>query len=61
MDATRKKEARKTKDNRAIDSNGGATRDGALVGRGSGRSKGQDLLRNIVVVALCPTGDEDGK
>ena len=42
MDTTRKKEARTTKDNMAKDSNGRATMYGALVGRWSGRSKGQD-------------------
>ena len=42
MDATRKKEARTTKDNMAEDSIGGARRDGALVGRGAGRSLGQE-------------------
>ena len=38
MDATRKKEARTTKDNMAEHTNGRATRYGALVGRGSGHS-----------------------
>ena len=57
MDATRKKEARTTKDNMAKDSNGGARRDGALVGRGSDRSKGQDTVEEHCCT-LCPTGDE---
>ena len=58
MDATWKKEARTTKDNMAKDSNGRATRDGALVGRGPGRSKGQDPVGEH---CRCPTGDEEDK
>ena len=43
-DTTRKKDARTTKDNLALaeDSNGGATTYGALMGRDSGCTKGQD-------------------
>ena len=44
MDATRKKEVWTTKDILVKESNGGATRYGALVGRGSARSKGQDRV-----------------
>ena len=42
MDTTRKKEARTAKDGVATDSNGRAERDGAVMGRGSGLSQGQD-------------------
>ena len=42
MDTTLKKKARTTRDNLAEDANGGARRDGALVGRGAARSDGQD-------------------
>jgi len=55
MDATRMKEARTTKDNMAKDSNGRATRYGALV------SKAQVTPTDIVVVALCLSGDEEDK
>ena len=60
-DATWKKEATTTKDNMAKDSTIRATRYGALVGRGSDRSKGQDageehcccsLLWDLYVVTL---------
>ena len=44
MDTTRKKEARTAKDDVATDSNGRAERDGAVVGRGSCLSQGQDLV-----------------
>ena len=48
MDTTRKNEARTAKDDVATNSDGRDERDGAVVGRGSGLSQGQDL------VALCP-------
>ena len=47
-----------TKDNMAEDSNGGARRDGALVERVTGHSEDRTLWRSIVV-ALCPTGNEE--
>ena len=56
-----------TKDNMAKDSNGGATRDVALVGRDSGRSKGQDSVEEhycnltthfyLVVMLSCENND----
>ena len=42
MDAIQKNEARTTKYNMADDSNGAAGSDGVVVGRGAGRSEGQD-------------------
>ena len=44
MDTTRKKEERTAKDDVATNSDGRAERDGAVVGRGSGLSQGQDLV-----------------
>jgi len=49
MDTTWRNEAGTTGDNMAEDSNGRATSDGGLMGRGSGRSKGQALWRSPVV------------
>ena len=60
MDATRKKDARTTKINMAKDSNGRATRYGALVGRGSGRSKGQDPVEEHCCGCFM-SGDEEDK
>ena len=48
------------KDKMAEDSNGGTTRDGALMGEAQASVKDRTLWRNIVV-ALCPTGDEEDK
>ena len=44
MDTTRKKEERTAKDDVAPNSDGRAERDGAVVGRSSGLSQGQDLV-----------------
>ena len=44
MDTTKKKEARTAKDDVATNSDGRAERDGAVVGRSSGLSQGQDLV-----------------
>ena len=58
--ATRKKEARMTKDNMAKDSNDRATRYGLSWGEAQAAAKDRTLWRNNVV-ALCPTGDEEDK
>ena len=61
-DTTGKKEARMTKDKTAEDGNDGAKRDGTLMGRGGAQHAAKDrTLWRIIVVALCPTGDEDNK
>ncbi|KAK2143760.1 hypothetical protein NP493_4425g00000 [Ridgeia piscesae] len=55
-DATGKKEARMTKDNTAEDGNDGANRDGALMGRGAARSKGQDLVEEYCCSTMSHWG-----
>ena len=47
--------------NMAKDNNGRATRYGAHGGQAQAAAKDMTLWRNIVVVALCPTGDEENK
>ena len=61
MDATRKKEARTTKDNMATDSNGELQDVGLSRGGAQAAAKDRTLWRNIVVVASCPNGDEEDK
>jgi len=58
MEATWKKEARITKDNIAKDHDGGAARYGALVGRGSGCSKGQDPMAQHYCSLMSQLGTE---
>ena len=60
MDTTWKKVARTAKDNMATDSNGRAEREGAVMGEAQASAKDSTLRQNIVV-ALCPTGDEENK
>ena len=60
LDTTWKKEARTAKDDMATDSDDRAERDGAVVGEAQASAKDMTLWRNIVV-ALCPTGDEENK
>ena len=57
MDTTWKKETRTAKDDMVTISNGRAERDGAVLGNSA---KERTLWRSIVV-ALCPTGDEEDK
>ena len=59
MDATWKKEAWTTKDILVKESNGGAIRYGALVGEAQAAAKDRTMWRNIIIVALCPPGDEE--
>ena len=55
MDTTLKNEVRKAKDDIATDSNGRAERERAVMGWGD------RILWQNIVVALCPTGDEEDK
>ena len=61
MDITWKKEARTAKDDIATDSNGRAEKQkGLSSGEAQASAKDRTLWKNIVV-ALCPTGDEEDK
>ena len=61
MDTTWKKEAKTAKDAVATNSDGRAERDGAISwGEAQASAKDRTLWRKIVV-ALCPTGDEEEK